>query len=35
MDFTFAIYPWFLTWRLKLKKAEKIGLCITLSLGIL
>lgn len=34
MDFIFALFPWFITWKLNLKKAEKIGLCITLSLGI-
>ncbi|KUI61227.1 hypothetical protein VP1G_08386 [Cytospora mali] len=35
MDFIFAIFPWFITWPLNLKRAEKIGLCITLSLGML
>lgn len=34
MDFIFALFPWFITWRLNLKKAEKVALCITLSLGI-
>lgn len=34
MDFVFAIFPWVLTWRLKLQRDEKIALCITLSLGI-
>lgn len=35
MDFAFAIFPWFVTWRLNLKKAEKVGLCVTLSLGMM
>lgn len=35
MDFIFAIFPWILTWKLKLKKSEKIALCATLSLGII
>lgn len=34
MDFIFALFPWVVTWRLKLKKAEKIALCVTLSLGM-
>lgn len=34
MDFIFALFPWFITWKLNLKRAEKVGLCITLSLGI-
>lgn len=34
MDFIFALFPWFITWRLNLKRAEKIALCVTLSLGI-
>ncbi|PSR82218.1 hypothetical protein BD289DRAFT_484015 [Coniella lustricola] len=35
MDFIFAMFPWLLTWRLKLQRDEKIALCITLSLGII
>lgn len=34
MDFIFALFPWLITWNLKLRKAEKIGLCVTLSLGM-
>ncbi|CAN8098559.1 unnamed protein product [Discula destructiva] len=34
MDFIFALFPWLITWRLHLKRAEKIALCITLSLGV-
>ncbi|KAF3769314.1 hypothetical protein M406DRAFT_287447 [Cryphonectria parasitica EP155] len=35
MDFVFAMFPWFITWRLKLQRAEKVALCLTLSLGII
>lgn len=35
MDFMFAIFPWFITWPLSLKRGEKIGLCVTLSLGMM
>jgi hypothetical protein len=32
MDFIFAAYPWFITWNLDMKRGEKIGLCLTMSL---
>jgi hypothetical protein len=32
MDFVFALYPWLITWKLDMRKAEKVGLCITMSL---
>lgn len=35
MDFMFAGLPWFITWPLNLKRGEKIGLCVTLSLGMM
>ncbi|KAG8159328.1 hypothetical protein KVR01_010989 [Diaporthe batatas] len=35
MDFLFAIFPWFITWPLNLKRGEKIGLGVTLSLGMM
>lgn len=35
MDFVFAIFPWLITWKLDIKKTEKISLCITLSLGMM
>lgn len=35
MDFIFAIFPWFIAWPLNLKRAEKVGLCATLSLGMM
>ncbi|EFQ35169.1 hypothetical protein CGRA01v4_01313 [Colletotrichum graminicola] len=35
MDFVFASFPWFITRSLEMKRAEKIGLCITMSLGMI
>lgn len=35
MDFFFATLPWFITRHLEMRKVEKIGLCITLSLGMI
>ena len=32
MDFVFAIYPWLIMWKLDMKKSEKLGLCIVMSL---
>jgi hypothetical protein len=32
MDFVLASVPWIITWNLDMRKAEKIGLCITMSL---
>jgi hypothetical protein len=32
MDFVLASVPWIITWNLDMKKAEKIGLCLTMSL---
>lgn len=34
MDFAFAFFPWWITWKLDMKKSEKIGLCVTMSLGV-
>ncbi|KAL5119843.1 hypothetical protein ACEQ8H_002204 [Pleosporales sp. CAS-2024a] len=34
MDFILAAFPWVLTWKLEMRKSEKIGLCITMSLGM-
>ncbi|KAK1593562.1 uncharacterized protein LY79DRAFT_669107 [Colletotrichum navitas] len=34
MDFVFASFPWLITRSLEMKRAEKIGLCITMSLGM-
>ncbi|KAJ4413375.1 hypothetical protein N0V82_008591 [Gnomoniopsis sp. IMI 355080] len=35
MDFVFAIFPWIITWRLRMERAEKYSLCATLSLGMI
>lgn len=35
MDFIFAVFPWWITWGLEMRRAEKIGLCFTMSLGML
>lgn len=32
MDFIFAAFPWLITWKLNMKKSEKIGLCVVMSL---
>ncbi|KAI9150308.1 hypothetical protein HJFPF1_10067 [Paramyrothecium foliicola] len=34
MDFVFATFPWLIARRLELRRVEKIGLCLTMSLGI-
>ncbi|ORY60240.1 uncharacterized protein BCR38DRAFT_350039 [Pseudomassariella vexata] len=34
-DFVLALFPWMVTWNLSIRRYEKIGLCITMSLGIL
>ncbi|KAK1982334.1 hypothetical protein LZ30DRAFT_781383 [Colletotrichum cereale] len=35
MDFVFASFPWLITRSLEMKRAEKVGLCITMSLGMI
>ncbi|KAF2227999.1 hypothetical protein BDZ85DRAFT_187870 [Elsinoe ampelina] len=35
MDFVMATFPWFITWKLNMRKVEKIGLCLTMSLGMI
>ncbi|KAF4455731.1 hypothetical protein F53441_1930 [Fusarium austroafricanum] len=35
MDFVFACFPWLITRTLEMKRAEKIGLCLTMSLGMI
>jgi hypothetical protein len=32
MDFVLAAFPWVITWNLDMRRVEKIGLCITMSL---
>lgn len=34
MDFVFAAFPWIITWNLDMRRKEKIGLCLTMSLGL-
>lgn len=34
MDFVFATFPWIITYSLNMKRKEKIGLCLTMSLGM-
>ncbi|KAF7856194.1 uncharacterized protein EAF02_011453 [Botrytis sinoallii] len=33
-DFVLALFPWMVTWKLKISLKEKIALCITMSLGV-
>lgn len=35
MDFVFAMFPWLITRKLEMRRAEKIGLCATMSLGMI
>jgi hypothetical protein len=35
MDFIFATFPWLITRKLEMRRAEKIGLCVTMSLGMM
>lgn len=35
MDFVFACFPWLIVRTLEMKRAEKIGLCLTMSLGMM
>jgi uncharacterized membrane protein len=35
MDFVFALFPWIITWKLDMRKMEKVALCATMSLGML
>ncbi|KAF8856543.1 hypothetical protein BDZ45DRAFT_675407, partial [Acephala macrosclerotiorum] len=35
MDFIFACFPWWITWKLEMRRVEKIALCATMSLGLL
>jgi hypothetical protein len=32
MDFILAVFPWVITWNLDMRKVEKIGLCVAMSL---
>jgi len=35
MDFSLAVLPWKILWKLQMRTAEKIGACVAMSLGIL
>ncbi|KAF5022467.1 hypothetical protein F66182_5503 [Fusarium sp. NRRL 66182] len=35
MDFLFASFPWLITRTLEMRRAEKVGLCLTMSLGMI
>ncbi|KAK3377228.1 hypothetical protein B0T24DRAFT_511729, partial [Lasiosphaeria ovina] len=35
MDFVLALFPWLLIMRLNMRRVEKIGVCIAMSLGVL
>ncbi|VUC20987.1 unnamed protein product [Clonostachys rosea] len=35
MDFIFACFPWLIVRKLEMRRVEKIGLCLTMSLGII
>lgn len=35
MDFVFACFPWLIVRGLEMKRAEKVGLCFTMSLGMM
>lgn len=32
MDFVLAVFPWIITWKLDIRRIEKIGLCLAMSL---
>lgn len=34
MDFVLATFPWIITWNLDMRRVEKVGLCIAMSLGM-
>lgn len=34
MDFILATFPWIITWKLDMRRVEKIGLCVAMSLGM-
>ncbi|KAF2126769.1 hypothetical protein P153DRAFT_388091 [Dothidotthia symphoricarpi CBS 119687] len=35
MDFVLALFPWIITWHLDMRRVEKVGLCATMSLGMI
>jgi hypothetical protein len=35
MDFILALFPWAVLWKLQMKKREKFGIAIAMSMGVL
>jgi hypothetical protein len=35
MDFVLAILPWTFLWKLKMRRAEKLGVAVAMSFGIM
>ncbi len=35
MDFVLALLPWKLIWKLQMKRKEKVGVALAMSMGIL
>lgn len=35
MDFILALFPWVILWRIQMKKREKFGVLIAMSMGVL
>ncbi|POS74918.1 hypothetical protein DHEL01_v206696 [Diaporthe helianthi] len=33
IDFVLSLFPWLVTWKLRIERYEKIGLCVAMSLG--
>lgn len=33
IDFVLSLFPWLVTWKLRIERYEKVGLCIAMSLG--
>lgn len=35
IDFVLSLFPWLVTWKLRIERYEKVGLCVAMSLGTL
>jgi hypothetical protein len=35
MDLTLAMLPWTVIWKLQMRKAEKVGVAVAMSMGVL
>lgn len=33
IDFVLSLFPWLVTWKLRIERYEKVGLCVAMSLG--